>query len=837
MDLESSQHKSPSPRACTEVTSICNALKVKELQRAKTADILKRKIERRPDKQVLISRRILKAGASPFIQERCNTLTKNQLRESLNSKLERRPGSLELVEKGVLKVDPGVATLIRGGSIPYPRVSSTSPALLFAVPEDEPITQPNPPPAPPPPDTFKTPFSASRSTVTKSRTPSRSLKDETVISRYGSLVFHNYCPSSAASSNSPSLRINGSTNATTTNTTERLPKHRAREVQQAELLHLEDAAQAHRRLGQEICQMKGRPPHKIAQATQLNPVFQPVVIAQQPSPHRCFVLSSPAHSLQQTVALPSPPSLSPPPPPPPISQTFPTRLFPTGHVFENGSTAVVTLSNGRSAADAVSQQTQTQARQQHQVLGLTPAASLLTTIRSTTSAEPVEKVASLEEIESVWLDLRRLQQDITEEASRIGLNIYSSDGFPGAFTVANSSEMEPNHPACQRLNRLVKEHANLCSLARLLISDRLEFLDGTDLFLLHHEKSAEQHKEGLDDGNSASGNGSVSVSTQKEPVGSELERSLLQSYLCRLGGNYYQRGAARARRARQLSCLASAGIPLSSDVVGVGDNNALLQTLWRNSTIPIAHSDNIFYQQQTCQAVPQKLNESLVKQSSATEAWMDQLCSSAALHTAFKTMSTAPAAATVASVATPILHTTSSMPANLHLVNAPATMLLTPAINDSFFPAPPTVAITTAASAGNRGEGRGAVFLPCVSSGSSGSSGPVLTAESSSCSIPASSNDQIAERTEDGLMAMEFSPSDLNDIPSPPRAETHDISDVQDFLSAFPLDEETIGFGAASPVASSTTTTSFDSRLPPESQFFVQPDADVLWRQGLMDIS
>lgn len=61
------------------------------------------------------------------------------------------------------------------------------------------------------------------------------------------------------------------------------------------------------------------------------------------------------------------------------------------------------------------QQTQAQARQQqHQVLGLAPAASLLTAIQPASSTEPVEKVASLEEIESVWLDLRRLQQDITE---------------------------------------------------------------------------------------------------------------------------------------------------------------------------------------------------------------------------------------------------------------------------------------------------------------------------------------------------------------------------------------------------------------------------------------
>lgn len=255
-------------------------------------------------------------------------------------------------------MDPGVATLIRGGSIPYPRVASTSPTVLFTVPEEETITQANfPPPPPPPLDTFKVPPSVSRSSGTRSRAPSRSLKDETVISRYGSLVFHNYRPSSAASSNSPSLRVNGSTNGTASGVSERLPKHRAREVQQAELLHLVDAAQVHRRLGQEICQLKGRPPHKIAQITQPNAGFQSVVIApqsiqsaqltQMPASHNCLVFSGPAHSIQQAMAnapllqtssSPSP-SLPPPPAPqlpqPPISHKYPTQIFSGTQIFGN----------------------------------------------------------------------------------------------------------------------------------------------------------------------------------------------------------------------------------------------------------------------------------------------------------------------------------------------------------------------------------------------------------------------------------------------------------------------------------------------------------------------
>ncbi len=194
------------------------------------------------------------------------------------------------MEKGVLQVDPGVATLIRGGSIPYPRVTPTSPSVLYTVPEER--------SAPPPPSPQQ-----SRSSVSsiKSRSQSRSLKDDTVISRYGSLVFHNYCPSSAASSTSPSL---GASNGSVPSA--RLPKHRAREVQQAELLHLEDAAQVHKRLGEEICQLNGRPS---APASKFNlntahvssTVFQPVVFAPHPQQQQeeCFVFTKSASQPQQ----------------------------------------------------------------------------------------------------------------------------------------------------------------------------------------------------------------------------------------------------------------------------------------------------------------------------------------------------------------------------------------------------------------------------------------------------------------------------------------------------------------------------------------------------------
>ena len=97
----------------------------------------------------------------------------------------------------------------------------------------------------------------------------------------------------------------------------------------------------------------------------------------------------------------------------------------------------------------------------------------------------------------------------------------------------------------------------------------------------------------------------------KKPVGSELERTLLQTYLHRLGGSYYRHqhcGSVRNRRARQITSLNSSvasGITTSSAgngaTLGVLDNSQPQpQTFWRNSTILPAHSDSVFYQQVEC---------------------------------------------------------------------------------------------------------------------------------------------------------------------------------------------------------------------------------------------
>ncbi|CAL8089496.1 unnamed protein product [Calicophoron daubneyi] len=231
--------------------------KVRQLQRAKTSDLLKHKIEKRPDRQYLINRRIIrddKPGTSPFILERCHSLEKHHLQSSLSSKLTTRPGSLELIEKGVLQVDPGVDSLVRCGSIQYPRVESPSPyAPLESIAESEPI--PTPPPIPSsavispqctnPADLGTSSANVGRtrinSTSRSSGSSSRSIREETVVYKLGSLVFHNYCPKTTHSF-SPSICSSASFQQ----------KQKAREAQQADLLRLQDTARVHRLVEQEI---------------------------------------------------------------------------------------------------------------------------------------------------------------------------------------------------------------------------------------------------------------------------------------------------------------------------------------------------------------------------------------------------------------------------------------------------------------------------------------------------------------------------------------------------------------------------------------------------------
>ncbi len=91
-------------------------------------DILKTKIEKRPNRDTLIQKNILPDSAphaAPSLIRKCTELKRARLADDLNDKLAKRPGPLELVESGILvSSDSALTDAIKGGKIQYPRTST-----------------------------------------------------------------------------------------------------------------------------------------------------------------------------------------------------------------------------------------------------------------------------------------------------------------------------------------------------------------------------------------------------------------------------------------------------------------------------------------------------------------------------------------------------------------------------------------------------------------------------------------------------------------------------------------------------------------------------------------
>lgn len=102
----------------------------KQLERAKTSDILKAKIQQRPNRQELERRHILEHDEShvdPSLAERQRMLKKARLADQLNSQLSHRPGPLELIKKNILHTDEPIERCVKQGLIPF---KATSEGLL-----------------------------------------------------------------------------------------------------------------------------------------------------------------------------------------------------------------------------------------------------------------------------------------------------------------------------------------------------------------------------------------------------------------------------------------------------------------------------------------------------------------------------------------------------------------------------------------------------------------------------------------------------------------------------------------------------------------------------------
>lgn len=98
----------------------------KQLERAKTGDILKAKIQQRPARQELEQRHILEhdeGHVDPSLAERQRMLKKARLADQLNSQLSHRPGPLELIKKNILHTEEPIERIVKEGLISFKATS------------------------------------------------------------------------------------------------------------------------------------------------------------------------------------------------------------------------------------------------------------------------------------------------------------------------------------------------------------------------------------------------------------------------------------------------------------------------------------------------------------------------------------------------------------------------------------------------------------------------------------------------------------------------------------------------------------------------------------------
>jgi len=95
-----------------------------KLERAKTGDFLKHKIQRRPQRQELIEQHILEdTTVDPSLHEKQRQLKKARLADDLNDRLSHRPGPLELIKGNILHTDEPFEQAVKEGQIHFKKTS------------------------------------------------------------------------------------------------------------------------------------------------------------------------------------------------------------------------------------------------------------------------------------------------------------------------------------------------------------------------------------------------------------------------------------------------------------------------------------------------------------------------------------------------------------------------------------------------------------------------------------------------------------------------------------------------------------------------------------------
>lgn len=98
----------------------------KQLERAKTGDLLKAKIQQRPNRKELENRHILEheeAHVDPSLAEKQRMLKKARLADQLNSQISHRPGPLELIKKNILHTDEPIERIVKEGLVSFKATS------------------------------------------------------------------------------------------------------------------------------------------------------------------------------------------------------------------------------------------------------------------------------------------------------------------------------------------------------------------------------------------------------------------------------------------------------------------------------------------------------------------------------------------------------------------------------------------------------------------------------------------------------------------------------------------------------------------------------------------
>lgn len=133
-----------------------------KLERAKTGDLLQKKIRGRPTRGQLVQRHILKetpGAVDPSLIDKQMRLKRKKLEDNLNDKLSFRPGPLELVKQNILEAGTEMSHAVQEGAVPFTDTTAIYEETLSPESTDSPEPSPEPSIVASPPSVVSSPGS------------------------------------------------------------------------------------------------------------------------------------------------------------------------------------------------------------------------------------------------------------------------------------------------------------------------------------------------------------------------------------------------------------------------------------------------------------------------------------------------------------------------------------------------------------------------------------------------------------------------------------------------------------------------------------------------------